>query len=114
MPAYQLCLIVRATNKGVASVIRRTALAILERNCVLKEIENLGERDLPYRMRSHQEYFTRGRYVFLHFHGAPTLIHDLNDDLQLETDIIRYSILKTASQLAVGHSLSSILAKVAN
>ena len=62
MPLYQLFVISRpfsqvisSTNQaqkdGIAAVIKRTAMRLIESDSVLKRIEFMGVRNLPYRMR---------------------------------------------------------------
>lgn len=48
-------------QEGFASVLRRTALFIMEKGGVVKKMENLGEQELPHRMRAHHEWNTHGR-----------------------------------------------------
>ena len=47
---------------GFAGVLRRTASWIMDNGGVVRKLENLGEQELPNRMRSHAENFTHGRY----------------------------------------------------
>ena len=46
---------------GLASLLRRTATWIMDNGGVVRKFENLGEQELPYKMKAHAERFTHGR-----------------------------------------------------
>lgn len=48
-------------QEGFSSMLRRTALFIMNEGGVVKKMENLGEQELPHRMRAHHEWNTHGR-----------------------------------------------------
>ena len=50
-----------SVQDGFASVLRRTATWIMDNGGVVRKLENLGEQELPNRMRVHAENFTHGR-----------------------------------------------------
>ena len=50
-------------QEGFASVLRRTALSIMDKGGVVRKMENLGEQELPHRMRAHAEWHTHARYL---------------------------------------------------
>ena len=49
----------------MAAAVRSVAVAVMERGGLIRKIENLGTRELPYKMRAHAQIFTTGRYVSL-------------------------------------------------
>ena len=53
-------------QEGFASVLCQTALSIMDKGGVVRKMENLGEQELPHRMRAHTEWHTHGRYVGSH------------------------------------------------
>lgn len=62
MVRYELAVILRAVTKPeLADVFKKVATTILEQGAVLRGLQNLGERDLPYRMRAHSQWFYKGR-----------------------------------------------------
>lgn len=50
-----------ALQDGLASVLRRTATWIMDNGGVVRNFENLGEQELPTKMRAHAESFKHGR-----------------------------------------------------
>jgi len=95
MPRYELCLITRILNKdGFAGVLRRTASWIMDNGGVVRKLENLGEQELPNRMRSHAENFTHGRYFVIDFYLSASKVKDLQKELKVDTDLIRPGITK--------------------
>ncbi|XP_065837814.1 small ribosomal subunit protein bS6m-like [Oscarella lobularis] len=96
MVLYEMGLILRASSKeATAAILRRISLSVMDLGGLLTEIENLGQRELPYRMRSHTEYHTKGRYFFFYFHGSPSIVKRLDADcLKMDEDIVRATILK--------------------
>ncbi|XP_068698633.1 small ribosomal subunit protein bS6m-like [Montipora foliosa] len=90
MPQYELSLITRVLSKeGYASVLRRTALSIMDRGGVVRKMENLGEQELPHRMRAHTEWHSHGRYFLFHFDLGPEGIKELKHELDTDVDLIR-------------------------
>lgn len=49
----------------MAAAVRSVAVFVMERGGLIRKIENLGTRELPYRMRAHAQIYTTGRYVSL-------------------------------------------------
>ena len=45
----------------VSRAVREVALAMLQQGAILRQMENLGERTLPYAMTTHGEKFNKGR-----------------------------------------------------
>ena len=64
-------------------MLRRTALSIMEKGGVVRKMENLGEQELPYRMRAHAEWHTHGRYEFLQLLHDTLNPHNLTNPVSL-------------------------------
>uniref|UniRef100_A0A0K8RZD6 Small ribosomal subunit protein bS6m n=1 Tax=Crotalus horridus TaxID=35024 RepID=A0A0K8RZD6_CROHD len=95
MPRYELALILKAMQRPeTAATLRRTVEALLERGAVVRNLENLGERMLPYKIVKHDEHHSRGGYFLVDFDSSPTIITNLLDHLKRDIDIIRSSILR--------------------
>uniref|UniRef100_A0A8B9N5H6 Small ribosomal subunit protein bS6m n=1 Tax=Accipiter nisus TaxID=211598 RepID=A0A8B9N5H6_9AVES len=43
-----------------AAVLKRTVEALMERGAIVRNLENLGERSLPYKISKHKERHRRG------------------------------------------------------
>uniref|UniRef100_A0A8C6VR05 Small ribosomal subunit protein bS6m n=1 Tax=Naja naja TaxID=35670 RepID=A0A8C6VR05_NAJNA len=95
MPRYELALILKAMQRPeTAATLRRTVEALLERGAVVRNLENLGERMLPYKIVKHDQHHLRGGYFLVDFDSAPKIITNLLDHLKRDIDIIRSSVLR--------------------
>ena len=54
---------------ALADVLRRTAILVMENGGVVRKMENLGEQELPYKIRAHNEWHTHGRSDSYHWFG---------------------------------------------
>ena len=90
MPRYELTLITRTLSKtNLSHILRRTATSIFQKEGVIRKIENLGEQELPYRMKAHAEWHTHGRYFLFDFYLSPNQLPLLDKELKLDYDVIR-------------------------
>uniref|UniRef100_A0AAY4DY24 Small ribosomal subunit protein bS6m n=1 Tax=Denticeps clupeoides TaxID=299321 RepID=A0AAY4DY24_9TELE len=95
MPRYELALIVKAMQRPeTAAVLRRTVETLMERGAVVRALENLGERTLPYKMSKHNLRHTRGGYFLVDFHASPGAVSGLLDHLERDVDVLRPTVLK--------------------
>uniref|UniRef100_A0A4W4FC05 Small ribosomal subunit protein bS6m n=1 Tax=Electrophorus electricus TaxID=8005 RepID=A0A4W4FC05_ELEEL len=96
MPRYELSLILKAMQRPeTAAVLRRTVETLLERGAVVRELEHLGERRLPYKISKHSQRHIRGGYFLIDFHASPIILKDLQNHLERDVDVIRQTVLKT-------------------
>ncbi|CAI9726657.1 ribosomal S6, mitochondrial-like [Octopus vulgaris] len=95
MPGYQLFLIMRsALNRSqLHSTVRRSCEAIIERKGIVRSLENMGQQQLPYIMRKHQQIHHEGRYFLINFDSPTDKIVDLSEYLQRDVDIVRPGII---------------------
>ncbi|XP_033002865.1 28S ribosomal protein S6, mitochondrial [Lacerta agilis] len=95
MPRYELALILKAMQRPeTAATLKRTVEALMERGAVVRNLENLGERTLPYKISKHNQRHTRGGYFLVDFNSPPTVVSAIQDHLGRDIDVIRSSILK--------------------
>ncbi|XP_008105755.1 small ribosomal subunit protein bS6m [Anolis carolinensis] len=95
MPRYELALILKAMQRPeTAATLKRTVEALMERGAVVRNLENLGERALPYRITTHSEDHTRGGYFLVDFESPSTVISSVKDHLGRDIDVIRSTVLK--------------------
>ncbi|KAM4796755.1 small ribosomal subunit protein bS6m [Rhinophrynus dorsalis] len=95
MPRYELSLILKAMQRPeTAATLKRTIQALMERGAIVRELENLGERALPYKISKHNMRHTHGGYFLVDFYAPPTIVPDMLDHLSRDIDVIRPTILK--------------------
>ncbi|XP_067613659.1 small ribosomal subunit protein bS6m [Eurosta solidaginis] len=95
MPAYELTMVLRQMSRPeVVSVLKRTAGTILDNGCIIRKLENLGTRTLPYKIREHGVVHREGNYFTIFFDAAPTKISDFMEEFGRDIDIIRRRIYK--------------------
>ena len=62
MVRYEFAVILRAVGKPqLADTFKQVAKSIIGQGAVLRKLVNLGERQLPYRMKAHSQHHTHGR-----------------------------------------------------
>ncbi|KAL2082975.1 hypothetical protein ACEWY4_020748 [Coilia grayii] len=99
MPRYELSLILKAMQRPeTAAALRRTMETLLQRGAVVRDLENLGERRLPYKMSKHNLRHSRGGYFLVDFYSSPSMVTDLLDHLGRDVDIVRTTVLKKEEQ----------------
>uniref|UniRef100_A0A338P7H3 Small ribosomal subunit protein bS6m n=1 Tax=Mus musculus TaxID=10090 RepID=A0A338P7H3_MOUSE len=61
MPRYELALILKAMRRPeTAAALKRTIESLMDRGAIVRNLESLGERALPYRISSHSQQHSRG------------------------------------------------------
>ncbi|XP_039376808.1 28S ribosomal protein S6, mitochondrial isoform X5 [Mauremys reevesii] len=95
MPRYERAMILKAMQRPeMASALKRTIEALMERGAVVRNLENLGERSLPYRISKHNQDHRKGGYFLVDFDGPPTIVSTMMDHLGRDVDVIRPTFLK--------------------
>lgn len=99
MPRYELALILKTMQRPeTAAALRRTVETLMERGAVVRELENLGERLLPYKMTKHNQKHSRGGYFLVDFYAAPEILPGLLNHLHRDVDVVRPTVLKKDTQ----------------
>merc|ERR1712227_419686 len=72
MPAYELSVIFKVMDRlATASALKRVIHAVSQNGGIIRNVENMGQRRLPYRMVKHREAHNDGTYVLVNF-NSPT------------------------------------------
>ncbi|XP_045708601.1 28S ribosomal protein S6, mitochondrial isoform X2 [Phyllostomus hastatus] len=77
-----------------AAALKRTIGALMDRGAVVRGLESLGERALPYRMSAHSQRHSRGGYFLVDFYAPTASVHSIMDHLSRDIDVIRPNIMK--------------------
>lgn len=74
--------------------MKRTIEALMDRGAVVRNLENLGERALPYKMSAHSQRHNRGGYFLVDFYAPTTTVESMMEYLSRDIDVIRPNIIK--------------------
>ncbi|NWV84251.1 RT06 protein, partial [Dasyornis broadbenti] len=77
-----------------AAVLKRTVEALMENGAVVRNLENLGERALPYKISKHKERHKRGGYFLIDLEAPPCTVSPMMDHLGRDVDVIRRAFIK--------------------
>lgn len=77
-----------------AAALKRTLEALMDRGAVVRNLENLGERMLPYKISAHNQRHSRGGYFLVDFYAPPTTVESMMEHLSRDIDVIRPNIVK--------------------
>uniref|UniRef100_A0A8B9ZMV2 Small ribosomal subunit protein bS6m n=1 Tax=Anas zonorhyncha TaxID=75864 RepID=A0A8B9ZMV2_9AVES len=95
MPRYELALILKAMQRPeTAAVLKRTVEALMENGAVVRNLENLGERALPYKISKHKQRHRRGGYFLVDLEAPPSIVSTMMDHLGRDIDVIRRAFIK--------------------
>lgn len=101
MPRYELALILKAMQRPeTAAALRRTVETLMERGAVVRDLENLGEKLLPYKIDKHNQKHSRGTYFLVDFYAAPGILNGLLNHLHRDVDVVRPTVLKKDPQVS--------------
>jgi small subunit ribosomal protein S6 len=108
MPFYSITAIARAGSPQteVHGLLTKLSKIVLERGGVVAGISNWGVQDLAYRMKSRQEFHTRGRFMQMKLVMSPDALKELERNMKLDERLLRWMILKEKNTSIV--SLGSV------
>ncbi|XP_034825432.1 small ribosomal subunit protein bS6m [Maniola hyperantus] len=95
MPGYELALMLRAMPKPeLKSTLTRISQAIFDRGGIIRNIENLGFRAMPYKTSSHSLVHREANYFVFQIDTATQAVVDLKEEYSRDVDIIRQRVYK--------------------
>nr|XP_033803382.1 28S ribosomal protein S6, mitochondrial [Geotrypetes seraphini] len=95
MTRYELALILKAMQRPeTAAVLKRTVEALMKYGAVVRNLENLGERSLPYKICKHSHRHYRGGYFLVDLDAPSTIVPRMLEHLDRDIDVIRPTFLK--------------------
>jgi small subunit ribosomal protein S6 len=114
MPTYELAILLRqmprvsqrqhspslrhnltdSPQPDVISTLKRAADAIFTRGGLIRKLENLGHRELPYKISEHGLVHRQASYFTIQFDTPPQAIFDLQEEYGRDVDIIRRRIFR--------------------
>lgn len=99
MPLYNVTAIARAVSPQgeVHGLLSKLSRIVLQRGGVVAGVSNWGVQDLAYRMKSRQEYHTRGRFMQLKLVASPDALKELERNMKLDGNSLALSLLLCAA-----------------
>ncbi|KAM5153650.1 small ribosomal subunit protein bS6m [Callospermophilus lateralis] len=95
MPRYELALILKAMQRPeTAAALKRTIEALMDKGAIVRNLENLGERVLPYKIFTHSQQHRKGRYFLVDFYAPTTVVDSVMEHLSRDVDVIRPNVVK--------------------
>ncbi|XP_076444656.1 small ribosomal subunit protein bS6m-like [Babylonia areolata] len=96
MPSYELSLIVKTLQRPeLARALRRSCATILEKGGIIRSMENLGHKTLPYKMSAHGQRHMTGSYFLVHFDSPTSVLPEVKDEFKRDVDIVRHNVSST-------------------
>uniref|UniRef100_G1M816 Small ribosomal subunit protein bS6m n=2 Tax=Ailuropoda melanoleuca TaxID=9646 RepID=G1M816_AILME len=77
-----------------AAALKRTIEALMDRGAIVRNLENLGDRTLPYKISAHSQQHSRGGYFLVDFYAPATAVESIMEHLSRDTDVIRPNVVK--------------------
>ena len=80
-------------QEGLRKTLRAVSTMLMDNGAVLRSIQNLGHRTLPYRMRApDREHASEGNYFCFDMELPPQLISTVSKELSITDDVVRYTV----------------------
>lgn len=93
----------------MVSTLKRTAETILDKGGIIRKLENVGTRPLPYKISEHGLVHRTGSYFLMHFDCATHLIADFREEYCRDIDIVRANIFKVEEPVPVNCTIDEEL-----
>ncbi|XP_053397648.1 probable 28S ribosomal protein S6, mitochondrial [Mercenaria mercenaria] len=96
MPSYEAALIIRSAldRPQLKTVVKAACQQIMNEGGLIKQLENLGHRELPHITRAHKLKHTHGNYFCIQFNSSSDAMCGIAQKYKHTKEIVRYGILK--------------------
>ncbi|XP_038213167.1 probable 28S ribosomal protein S6, mitochondrial [Zerene cesonia] len=100
MPSYELAMMIRAMPKvELKTTLMRVSNAIFDRGGIIRGIENLGFRPMPYKSSAHGLVHKEANYFVFKIDTATKVVADLKEEYGRDVDVIRQHVFKVNEDL---------------
>ncbi|KIY53949.1 hypothetical protein FISHEDRAFT_32277 [Fistulina hepatica ATCC 64428] len=102
MPMYEMLCIASHNPQYVIikELVKQSALHVMNRGGIVRNIDFWGSRTLPQRMRDRGNRGKGGAsYWTLHFDASPRTLRSLNSLMQKDPRVLRWSLTKVADNV---------------
>ncbi|XP_035431217.1 probable 28S ribosomal protein S6, mitochondrial [Spodoptera frugiperda] len=95
MPTYEVALMLRSMPKPeLKTTLKRISHAIFDRGGIIRNIENLGHRPMPYKTSAHGLVHREANYFVFKIDTATKAVSDLKEEYSRDVDVIRQRVFK--------------------
>ncbi|CAH4033414.1 unnamed protein product [Pieris brassicae] len=95
MPSYEMAMIIRAMPKvELKNALMRISNGIFDRGGIIRKIENLGYRPLPYKTSAHGLVHKEAIFFVFKIDTATTVVSDLKEEYSRDVDVVRQRVFK--------------------
>ncbi|XP_018325427.1 probable 28S ribosomal protein S6, mitochondrial [Agrilus planipennis] len=99
MITYELMLVLRVMPKPeLVSTLKRIAQCIYDKQGIIRKVENLGTKSLPFKISIHGNVYRDASYYLMEFNTPPHSVEELAEEYNRDVDIIRKQIYKKAAE----------------
>ncbi|XP_026747184.1 probable 28S ribosomal protein S6, mitochondrial [Trichoplusia ni] len=93
MPTYELALMLRAMPKPeLKTTLTRISHAIFDRGGIIRNIENLGFRPMPYKTTAHGLVHKEANYFVFKIDTPTKAVADLKEEYRRDVDVVRQRV----------------------
>ncbi|CAH1099917.1 unnamed protein product [Psylliodes chrysocephalus] len=95
MIPYEILFLFRVMPKPeLTSALKRAANTIFQKGGIIRKLEHLGTRDMPYKISVHGVPYRSASYFLYECNIPPAKIEDILDEYNRDVDVIRRRIFK--------------------
>ncbi|XP_048481164.1 probable 28S ribosomal protein S6, mitochondrial [Plutella xylostella] len=99
MPTYELALMLRTMPKAeLKTTLKRVSHHIFSRGGIIRNIENLGFRAMPYKTSAHGVVHREANYFVFKIDTPTRVVADLKEEYGRDVDIIRQRVFKATEE----------------
>lgn len=93
----------------LVSTLKRTASGIFNKGGIIRKLENLGTRDIPYKTSKHGLVHKQASYFIFQFNAPPSCLEDLTEEYSRDIDIVRQRVYRIKEEPQVECTLADEL-----
>uniref|UniRef100_A0A0A9XSY9 Small ribosomal subunit protein bS6m n=2 Tax=Lygus hesperus TaxID=30085 RepID=A0A0A9XSY9_LYGHE len=95
MLTYELSMLLRTFPKEeLAVVLKRASTSIFNQGGIIRKIDNLGARKMPYKTSNHGAVHRQAHYFVISFTAPPSKLATIESECNRDVDIIRNRIFR--------------------
>mmetsp|Transcript_20475 Transcript_20475/g.28585 ORF Transcript_20475/g.28585 Transcript_20475/m.28585 type:complete len:173 (-) Transcript_20475:195-713(-) len=109
MPGYEILCIAKVTKpETYARIFKKASGIVLRDGGLIRGIDNLGTRPLPYRMKAHTKYNYYGNFFKFRIQASPSTLFEVDKSFRADEDMIRWTPLKQPRRVRVEEPFTGV------